>query len=125
VLAVRLALEAGEAFAVGSAWWCSQRPSGSAAARLNAGHVPDAEVDWPGCPAPAIRRSAGRPKSSWRPSPLPGHPGSCFTRSAVPAAGNRRHRPAAPRGMPTWSTCAARLPSWSSAAQRGTKPGSA
>ena len=45
VLAVRLALEASDAFADGQAWWRSERHIRSAAAgRPGTGHVPDAEV---------------------------------------------------------------------------------
>jgi len=51
VLAARLALEAGEPFRAGQAWWRSERRIRAAAARPGAGHVPDAEVHWPGVPA--------------------------------------------------------------------------
>ena len=56
VLAVRIALEHGEPFRAGAAWWGSERRIRSAAARLAPGHVPDAEVHWPevdGSPYPA------------------------------------------------------------------------
>jgi hypothetical protein len=46
VLAVRIALEAGEEFAAGSAWWRSERRI-RAATGLAKDHVPDAEVHWP------------------------------------------------------------------------------
>jgi hypothetical protein len=55
VLAVRITLEAGDAFAAGPAWWRSERHIRSAAARTGIGHVPDAEVHWPDtgtCPYP-------------------------------------------------------------------------
>ena len=48
VLAIRLALQAGEAFQAGQAWWRSDRHIRSASP---AGHVPDAEVLWPPVPA--------------------------------------------------------------------------
>jgi len=51
VLAARLSLEAGDAFAAGAGWWRSERRIRSAAARLGVGHVPDAEVLWPDVPA--------------------------------------------------------------------------
>ena len=51
VLAARIALEAGEPFGDGAAWWRSERRIRSAAARPGAGHVPDAEVYWPDVPA--------------------------------------------------------------------------
>ena len=57
VLAVRLALEATSAYADGAAWWRSERQIRSDAARLNPGHVPDAEVIWPGLP--------GTPEGTW------------------------------------------------------------
>jgi hypothetical protein len=50
VLATRIALEAGEEFAAGSAWWRSERRI-RAAAGLTRDHVPDAEVHWPDEPA--------------------------------------------------------------------------
>ncbi len=59
VLAVRLVLEAGDAFRAGSAWWCSERRIRSAAGRLNLGHVPDAEILWPGVPG------SGYPEECW------------------------------------------------------------
>src|ERR1700722_1706386 len=59
VLAVRLVLEAGEPFRDGSAWWCSERRIRSAAGRLNLGHVPDAEILWPGIPG------SGYPEECW------------------------------------------------------------
>ena len=55
VLAIRITLEAGQAFAAGPAWWRSERHIRSAAARTGVGHVPDAEVHWPDtgtCPYP-------------------------------------------------------------------------
>jgi hypothetical protein len=50
VLGVRIALEAGQEFAAGSAWWRSERRI-RAAAGLTKDHVPDAEVHWPDEPA--------------------------------------------------------------------------
>lgn len=52
VLAVRLALEAGEPFQKGMAWWHSERRIRSAA-RPGTAHVPDAEVHWPPVPGSA------------------------------------------------------------------------
>jgi len=51
VLAVRLALQASEAFQAGQAWWRSERHIRSRAGRPGTGHVPDAEVWWPPVPA--------------------------------------------------------------------------
>src|ERR1700691_4916276 len=59
VLAVRLVLDAGEPFRDGSAWWCSERRIRSAAGPLNLGHVPDAEIHWPGIPG------TGYPEECW------------------------------------------------------------
>jgi hypothetical protein len=50
VLAVRLALQAGDSFRAGQAWWRSERHIRSAAG-TRPGHVPDAEVWWPPVPA--------------------------------------------------------------------------
>jgi hypothetical protein len=46
VLAARIALESGEEFSAGAAWWRSERRI-RAAAGLSKEHVPDAEVYWP------------------------------------------------------------------------------
>ncbi len=51
VLAVRLALQAGDAFRDGQAWWRSERHIRSRSGRPGTGHVPDAEVHWPPVPA--------------------------------------------------------------------------
>jgi hypothetical protein len=48
VLAVRLSLQDSAAFAGEVVWWCSERRIRSAAGRAGTGHVPDAEVRWPG-----------------------------------------------------------------------------
>jgi hypothetical protein len=50
VLAVRLALQAGQPFRDGQAWWRSERHLRSALGG-RPGHVPDAEVWWPPVPA--------------------------------------------------------------------------
>jgi len=48
VLAVRLSLEAGQAYRQGRAWWRSERRIRAAAGgKVGGGHVPDAEVSWP------------------------------------------------------------------------------
>lgn len=50
VLAIRIGIEAGDAYRDGGAWWRSERRIRSAAARPSPGHLPDAEVLWPGLP---------------------------------------------------------------------------
>jgi hypothetical protein len=51
VLAVRLSLQASDAFQQGRAWWRSERRIRAATGgRVGAGHVPDAEVSWPDVP---------------------------------------------------------------------------
>jgi hypothetical protein len=51
VLAIRLSLQAGDAWQAGHAHWRSERRIRAAmAGRLPAGHVPDAEVSWPDVP---------------------------------------------------------------------------
>ena len=47
VLAVRLALQAGDVFRDGQAWWRSERHIRSRAGQPVTGHIPDAEVHWP------------------------------------------------------------------------------
>jgi hypothetical protein len=51
VLAARLALQAGDAFRDGQAWWRSERHLRSHQGRSRTGHVADAEVHWPPVPA--------------------------------------------------------------------------
>jgi hypothetical protein len=52
VLAVRLSLEASDAYRDGRAWWRSERRIRAAAGgRVGTSHVPDAEVFWPDLPA--------------------------------------------------------------------------
>ena len=63
VLAVRLALQAGEAFRDGQAWWRSERHLRSAAGP-RPGHVADAEVHWPPVPPARTRTSAGPSRPS-------------------------------------------------------------
>ena len=59
VLAVRLALESGEAWQASGAHWRSERRLRAAmAGRVPWGHVPDGEASWPdvpGCPYPGER----------------------------------------------------------------------
>ena len=52
VLAARLWLESGPAWAAGAAWWRSERRIRAALPppRVGTGHVPDAEVRWPSSP---------------------------------------------------------------------------
>jgi hypothetical protein len=55
VLAVRLSLEAGEAWRAGAHWRSERRLRAAMSGRVPSGHVPDAEVSWPdvpGCPYP-------------------------------------------------------------------------
>jgi hypothetical protein len=47
VLAIRLWLQAGEAYREHGAWWRSERRIRAAAGRIGTGHVPDAEIHWP------------------------------------------------------------------------------
>jgi len=51
VLAVRLSLEAGDAWQAGAAHWRSERRLRAAmSGRVPSGHVPDAEISWPDIP---------------------------------------------------------------------------
>jgi hypothetical protein len=47
VLAIRLWLEAGDAYREYRAWWRCERRIRAAAARIGTAHVPDAEIHWP------------------------------------------------------------------------------
>ena len=55
VLAIRLALQASDAFTDGQAWWRSERHIRSRSGRPGTMHVPDAEVHWPPVPASLYR----------------------------------------------------------------------
>jgi hypothetical protein len=60
VLAIRLSLEAGDAYRDGRAWWRSERRIRAAAGgHVGGGHVPDAEVFWPDIPG------SGYPGQCW------------------------------------------------------------
>jgi hypothetical protein len=122
VLAVRITLQAGDAFAAGPAWWRSERHIRSAAARTGIGHVPDAEVHWPDtgtCPYPgecwAIEAEL-TPKGSARTVAIMT---SLLTRTAgwepgtPPGRAPRYHHVAylcAPAALPTVRRAAASLP---------------
>lgn len=50
VLAIRLSLQASDAWQQGGAWWRSERRVRAAAGTIRTGHLPDAEVSWPEVP---------------------------------------------------------------------------
>jgi hypothetical protein len=62
VLAIRLSLEASDAYRDGRAWWRSERRIG--------GHVPDAEVFWPDEPASGYAGQCWAIEAELTPKPL-------------------------------------------------------
>ena len=71
VLAVRLSLEAGDAYQAGKAWWRSERRIRAAAGgRVGTGHVPDAEVSWPDLPASGYAGECWAIEAELTPKPL-------------------------------------------------------
>ncbi len=71
VLAVRLSLEAGDAYQAGHAWWRSERRIRAAAGgRVGTGHVPDAEVSWPDLPASSYAGECWAIEAELTPKPL-------------------------------------------------------
>jgi hypothetical protein len=60
VLAIRMSLQAGDAYQDGRAWWRSERRIRAAAGgHVGTSHVPDAEVFWPDVPG------SGYPGQCW------------------------------------------------------------
>jgi hypothetical protein len=71
VLAVRLSLEAGEAWETGHAHWRSERRLRAAmSGRVPSGHVPDAEVSWPGIPGSPYAGERWAIEAELTPKPL-------------------------------------------------------
>jgi hypothetical protein len=71
VLAIRLSLEAGDVYRHGRAWWRSERRIRAAAGgHVGAGHVPDAEVFWPGLPAGGYAGQCWAIEAELTPKPL-------------------------------------------------------
>jgi hypothetical protein len=71
VLAVRLSLEAGDAWrAAGAHWRCERRIRAAMSGRLPAGHVPDAEVSWPDVPGCAYPGERWAVEAELTPKPL-------------------------------------------------------
>ena len=71
VLAVRLSLEASDAYQDGRAWWRSERRIRAAAGgRVGGGHVPDAEMSWPDLTAGAYAGQCWAIEAELTPKPL-------------------------------------------------------
>jgi hypothetical protein len=71
VLAVRLWLEAGDAYQAGHGWWRSERRIRAAAGgHVGTAHVPDAEVSWPDIGASAYAGECWAIEAELTPKPL-------------------------------------------------------
>jgi hypothetical protein len=71
VLAVRLSLQASDAYRDGRAWWRSERRIRAAAGgHVGTGHVPDAEVFWPDQPAGGYAGQCWAIEAELTPKPL-------------------------------------------------------
>jgi len=70
VLAVRLSLQASDAYRDGQAWWRSKRRIRAAIGGRAAGHVPDAEVSWPDLPGSAYGGECWALEAELTPKPL-------------------------------------------------------
>jgi hypothetical protein len=71
VLAVRLSLEAGEAYQQGAGWWRSERRIRAAIGpRVGTGHIPDAEMSWPDLPASTYAGECWAIEAELTPKPL-------------------------------------------------------
>jgi hypothetical protein len=70
VLAVRLSLQASDAYRDGRAWWRSERRIRAAIGGRAVGHVPDAEVSWPDLPGSLYGGECGALEAELTPKPL-------------------------------------------------------
>jgi hypothetical protein len=70
VLAVRLSLQASDAYRDGQAWWRSERRIRAAIGGRAAGHIPDAEVSWPDLPGSAYGGECWAIEAELTPKPL-------------------------------------------------------
>src|ERR1700735_1233155 len=71
VLAVRMSLEAGQAYRAGAAHWRSERGlRATMRGRAPPGHVPDAEVSWPALPGSAYPGERWAIEAELTPKPL-------------------------------------------------------
>jgi hypothetical protein len=71
VLAIRLSLEASDAYRDGRAWWRSERRIRAAVGgHVGTGHIPDAEVFWPDIPASGYAGQCWAIEAELTPKPL-------------------------------------------------------
>jgi len=70
VLAVRLSLQASDAYQDGQAWWRSERRIRAAIGGRAVGHVPDAEVSWPDLPGSPYAGECWALEAELTPKPL-------------------------------------------------------
>ena len=70
VLAVRLSLQASDAYQDGRAWWRSERRIRAAIGGRAAGHVPDAEISWPDMPGSRYSGECWAIEAELTPKPL-------------------------------------------------------
>jgi hypothetical protein len=101
VLAIRLSLEASDAYQQGRAWWRCERRIRAAIGGRAAAHVPDAEISWPDLPGSAYAGECWAIEAELTPKPLARTAAimaALATRttdyhpSAAPGSGPRYHR---------------------------------
>ena len=110
VLAARLWLETGPAWAAGQAWWHSERRlRGDHPAAGSAGHVPDAETHWPSLPGSPYAGQVWAVEAELTPKPV-----DRTTRIMTGLLSPMRYALvvylAAPRALPVVTRAAAGLP---------------
>ena len=87
VLAVRLSLQAGEAYRAGHGWWRSERNIRAAiGGRVGTGHIPDAEVSWPDVDRSAYPGECWAVEVELTPKPLAPVRGRMVVRDLPPGA---------------------------------------
>jgi hypothetical protein len=70
VLAIRMSLQASDAYRDGRAWWRSERRIRAAIGGRAAGHVPDAEISWPDLPGALYGGECWAIEAELTPKPL-------------------------------------------------------
>jgi hypothetical protein len=105
VLAIRLSLQASDAYRDGRAWWRSERRIRAAVGgHVGTGHVPDAEVSWPDIPASSYAGQCWAIEAELTPNRWPAPPRSWPGCWPAPPTTSPAPRPAPARAMTAWCT---------------------